>query len=210
MKGSADISYFVFTDKGDQKIQTSRPITYIPIEHKPWPHATLKRYEFFWGNREKLAGMDYLIYTDIDALFVDEVKTDILGDLISVLHCGYYKCTQEAQFIDDTNSLCYAPKSEYEFYYAGGMQGGSRERYLELCRWCSETIEQELAAGRKPVWDDESVYNYYLLQHPPTVKLNPSYHYPESNIQHYKAKWKDESIRPKFLLLDKNHFAMRA
>ena len=209
MKGSADVSYFVFTDKGDQKIQTSRPITYIPIEHKPWPHATLKRYEFFWGNREKLAGMDYLIYTDIDALFVDEVKTDILGDLISVLHCGYYKCTQEAQFIDDPNSLCYAPKEKYEAYYAGGMQGGSKERYLELCRWCSETIEQELAAGRKPVWDDESIYNYYLLQHPPTVKLNPSYHYPESNIQHYKAKWKDESIRPKFLLLDKQHSQMR-
>lgn len=202
-----DVTYYVFTDK-DIKINSKRRVVMIPIEHKPFPFASMDRFKHFHNHADKFNNEDYLFYCDVDSLFVSNVSREIFGDLVGVKHCGYFN--SPGPYETNPNSCLYEPPTKYKHYFGGGFSGGTTEKYLELSKWCSDMIDKDVANGIIPIWHDETAINRYFLDHEPSVILNPSYHYPESNIEYYKKKWAPHNFSPKILLLDKNHKDIRS
>lgn len=192
-----ELTMFVFTNMPDAPADTVR----IEQAHMDWPMPTLMRYEIFSRNAEELSEMDYLYYSDVDMRFVDKVGDEVLGDLVGTVHPGFYN-KPRSQFTYErhpASSACMGPNDGF-MYYAGGFNGGKREKFLEMCSVLSQRINDDLEKGIIAVWHDESHMNKYFFENPPSVVLNPSYCYPES--------W-DIPFKKKLLALDKNHGAMR-
>jgi glycosyltransferase involved in cell wall biosynthesis/SAM-dependent methyltransferase len=206
------VRYYLLTDAPDQEIASSRQIIRIPIEHKPFPFASMDRFSHFIHNFDQLSNEEFLYYVDVDCKFVDTVSTEIIGDLVGVEHCGYYKHPETGTYETNPKSVFYVENAsqKYKHYFGGGFSGGRSGEYLDLSRWCMDMINQDVANGIMPLWNDETALNRYFLDHEPSVILSPSYHYPESNLEHYKAKWGYENIHPRILLLDKNHQEIRS
>lgn len=202
-----DVVYYIFTDSACE-IQSRRPIVKIPIEHRPFPHASMDRFKHFTQNADKFGQEEYLYYVDVDCSFVDEIKGEnIFGDLVGVRHCGFLG--GEGPFETNNKSMAYVETGKQRFYYGGGFSGGKRENYLALAKWCSEMIDADAANNIIPVWHDESILNKYFSEHPPNINLSPSYHYPQNDIERYKAKWRPYDFQPKLILLNKNHGEVR-
>jgi histo-blood group ABO system transferase len=194
-----DRSMFLFTN------QSAFPgPVHIYQDHEPWPGMTLKRYEIFFKNRHLLERMDYLYYCDADMLFVDNVGVEILGERVATLHPGFWNSPRHV-FTYETNPLstAYIGVDEGDYYYAGGFNGGSSILFLEMAKVISENVNKDLKTGYTAVWHDESHLNRYLIDHQPTVILNPSYCFPESS-------WARRLPFRKILVaLDKNHNDIR-
>lgn len=204
-----EITYFLFTDK-QQHIRSKRNVVQTFIEHRPFPFASMDRFKNFTTHAEIFKEQDYLFYVDADCLFVDNVSNEILGDLVGVRHCGYIN--KPGTYETNPASLFYVSpdySKKYKFYFGGGFSGGKKESYLTLARICSERIDLDVAKGIMPIWHDETAINRYFLDNEPDVILDPSYHYPQGNIAHYKKMWAPLDFQPKILLLDKNHEEVR-
>jgi histo-blood group ABO system transferase len=175
----------------------------VQQEHYPWPGMTLRRYEIFWKNRHLLAGMDYLYYTDADMLFVDKVGDEVMGGLVATIHPGMYNAPANVlPFENDTRSTAYVDLPQRKRYFAGGFNGGARDVFIDMARSICGAIKKDEAWGHVAQWHDESHLNKYLVEHPPTVVLDPSYCFPKDAVwaaQHpYRATMK---LCP----LEKNH-----
>jgi len=193
-----EVTMFVFTDQPDVPPGTVR----IPHEHKPWPAPTLMRYHAFLENQDKLKDQDYLFYCDADMLFVDDVGEEILGEVVATIHPGFYNKPRE-QFSYETRpqSQAYMPPGCGTQYFAGGFNGGRATRYLGMAKELAGWIDRDKKNGIIAVWHDESHWNKWLAGNPPTVKLSPSYCYPESWALPFPKK---------LLALDKDHAEMRS
>jgi glycosyltransferase involved in cell wall biosynthesis len=196
-----DVSYFVFSDK-KHDIPTDRKVNQIHIDHVGFPYATLNRFKYFTENKDVFEGMDYLYYVDVDCLWVDNIGEEIIGNLVGTQHCGYIN--GGGTYENNPQSVHYVDPSKYTHYFAGGLQGGSKDAYLQLAAWCYEHIEQDLKNNIMLLWHDESSINRYFLDHPPTVILSPSYHFPQ-NIDSFRHLWGNQNFEPKLLLLEKYH-----
>lgn len=202
-----NVTYYIFTNS-DINAVSKRNIIKIPIEHKPFPFASMDRFKHFTNNADKFSKENYLYYVDVDCLFVDNIGDEIIGNLVGVRHCGYYN--KPGPFENNAKSCLYLDKSKYKYYFGGGFSGGTKDNYLELSRWCSEKIDKEVSEGRIPLWHDETAINKYFADHMPDVILSPSYHYPQGNIEYYKKMWKPQTFNAKILLLDKIHKEIRS
>ena len=174
-------------------------------KHEPWPFMTLKRYEIFHKNRQVFEEMDYLFYSDVDMIFKSHVGREILGERVATKHPGYWR-TPRCNFPYETNQLstAYISPNEGGHYYAGGFNGGKREIFLEMARVISENIDKDLYNKYIAIWHDESHLNRYLINHPPSLILDPSYCFPE-------ASWAQDLPFSKILVaLDKNHDELRS
>ncbi len=200
------VTYYVLSDKNTE-IKSNRKIVNINIEHKPFPFATADRFKHFTNNADTFVNEDYLYYSDVDVLFVDKIDKEILGDLVGVRHCGFINSI--GTYETNPLSTAYIDPSKYKHYYGGGFNGGKRENYLEMAKWCYEAFEKDLANGIMPVWQDESLLNKYFSDHEPTVILSPAYHYPQGDISRFKKMWLPYDWEPKILLLDKDHAKLR-
>jgi len=202
-----DVSYYIFTDS-NAEIVSRRPVIKIPIEHRPFPYASMDRFKHFTQHADKFVQEEYLFYVDVDCLFVDTVNNAIIEQLVGVRHCGHLDGS--GPFENNTKSTSYIEPAKRKFYYGGGFSGGKREQYLELAKWCSEALEEDQKNGIIPIYHDESILNKYFADHPPTLNLSPSYHYPQTDIERYKTKWGGHNWQPKILLLDKDHIKIRS
>lgn len=202
-----NVKYYIFTDK-DVNIQTNRKYEIIKIEHKPFPFATLDRFKHFTNNSEKLEKEDYLYYCDVDSLFKESINEEILGNLVSVQHCGYYK-QNNAPFETNINSKAFVSPEKRIKYFGGGFSGGKSSSYLKLAKICYDAIEEDLSKNIIAIWHDESHINKYFSENIPEIILSPEFHYPQSNIDYYRKKWGNENFTAKILLLDKNHSEIR-
>ena len=203
-----NVTYYIFTDT-NKKISSSKPINIINIEHKPFPFASMDRFQHFSNNKELLSKEDYLFYVDVDCLFVDFVDDEIFGNLVGAEHCGFIGKNGPVE--KDKKSCLYVDKNyskKYDKYFGGGFSGGKASEYLKLSEQCEEWKNIDLNNGIMPLWHDETLLNRYFLDNRPEVILSPSYHYPQSNMSYYKRLWKRE-YKPKILLLDKNHGEVR-
>jgi histo-blood group ABO system transferase len=177
----------------------------IAQKHEPWPNMTLKRYEIFYRNQRVFGGMDYLYYTDADMIFLDHVGREVLGERVATVHPGFWNSPRQC-FPYETNpqSTAYIRMDEGDYYFAGGFNGGKRERFLEMAKVISENINHDLEQKYIAVWHDESHLNRYLIDRKPTVLLNPSYCFPE-------AEWARQlPFRQLLVALDKNHEELRS
>ena len=206
MKNGYEVTYYIFSDK-QPPINTSRNVVYIPIEHKPFPFASMDRFKHFTQHADKLT-TNFLYYIDVDSILVDSVGAEVLGNLAGVRHCGFYD--GNGPYENNPTSCMYVQDGHvrYKYYFGGGFSGGRRTNYLQLSQWCMEHIDKDVANGIIPIWHDETAINRYFLDHEPDVVLSPSYHYPQSNIERYRAKW-GQNFHPRIMLLDKNHHEVR-
>ena len=197
MKGH-ELTMFVFTDAD----AVPDGCVKIPHAHEAWPGPTLHRYHTFLKAKDQLLTQDYLYYSDADMLFVDDVGAEAIGDLVATIHPGFYnKPKTEFSYERRPESLCYVPPGHGSHYFAGGFNGGGAKRFLEMATEVSSWITQDEARGIIPVWHDESAANRFWIGNPPTVRLSPSYCYPEA--------WSIPFQR-RLLALDKNHAEMRS
>jgi len=189
------ITYFIFTDS---LFPSSDEIKCIYHPRLGWPFDTMMRYHAYYKNQMVFEEQDYLYATDADMLFVDTVGDEILGERVATLHPGFVKMRGSYETAPRSNA--YVNSKEGKYYFAGGFYGGSLTEFIKIAQTNSEKIDDDLERGIIAVWHDESHWNRYCIDNPPTVIISPSYCYPES--------W-DLNYQKKLLALDKNHDEIR-
>lgn len=192
-----EVTYYLFTDS-DEFNDLGDDVVINKIEHLEWPMITLYRYKTFVKHKDILSTEDYLFYCDIDMRFVDNVGDEILGDLVATIHPGFLggRGTPETM----PQSTAYIHPNDELVYYAGGFNGGSSNKFLEMSEQINKNIDIDLQNGIIAIWHDESHLNKFFTKNKPTVVLSPSYCYPESWSLNYDKK---------LLALDKNHEEIR-
>lgn len=190
--------------------------TMFPIESAPWPYPTLMRYHFFLQEEEYLKKFDYLFYLDLDMRIVNIVGDEILGTGLTMAQHPMFALRQELWYPYEPN-----PKSSAHIrmpgriitandkpmfqplYAAGGLQGGTTDTFIPAMKAMKKSIDQDFTNNYIARWNDESHWNKYLYDHPPSVVLNPSYVYPDSMIQEYYIKIWGRDYPPKIYTLTK-------
>jgi histo-blood group ABO system transferase len=177
------------------------------IEHKPFPYPTLHRFHFFKDNYKHMGNYDYYFYLDVDTLITADISEDILSDSIATQHCGFMN--KRGSYETNPKSTAHVYANEGTHYFGGGFWGMGGAEFWHLVNHCVKAIDEDEKNGITAVWDDESHLNRYFIDYPPTSILSPSYHYPQSHIEKYKAAWLPKEYDCKILLLDKDHKEIR-
>jgi histo-blood group ABO system transferase len=190
------VTYFVF---GDQDIISGEDIKKIHLTRMGWPYDTLMRFEVYLNHKNELNDFDYIFAIDADMLFVSCIGDEILSDLVGTIHPGFYASigTYERR----RKSTAYVSKKEGKTYFAGGFYGGQKDKFFHLLETTTSNIQKDLSKNFIAIWHDESHLNRYFIDYPPSVKLSPSYCYPES--------W-SIPFEKKVIALDKNHSEIRS
>ena len=176
-----EIRGLLFTE---HDVETSDNIKVSKIDHEDWPMPTLKRYNYFVKEKDYISQFDYCYYFDVDMGIVSKVGDEVLDDLVATMH-PYQSFYPKEQRSYDRNpkSLAYVPMcKEGELYYAGGFNGGSTKRFLEMAEILADRVTKDLENGVIALWHDESQMNRYLIDNPPTKSLTPSYCFAEEQM----------------------------
>lgn len=178
--------YYVFTDApflyGEKE---NKHIHRIYQENLGWPQNTLMRFHMFLRIREQLEReTDYLYFFNANMQFRRPVGKEFLPDdlsngLVGCIHPTHYKKTN-IEFTYDRNpvSTAYIPTGAGEFYYAGGLNGGTTDAFLKMSETILHNIQEDDKKGVIALWHDESHINRYFLDNPPK-RLSPAYCYLE-------------------------------
>jgi histo-blood group ABO system transferase len=146
------------------------------IAHEPWPGPTLHRYGTMLQAAGDLLDCDYVYYIDVDSRFVRPVGEEIFGHLAATLHYGFLETPRNAWTYErrPVSTAC-IPKGKGRAYYCGGFQGGRAAVYVQAMRTMAAAITADERCGIVACWHDESHWNRYLIDHPPTVVLSHDY-----------------------------------
>ena len=150
-------------------------VTVIPTEHRLWPWMTLGRYHLI-KQLKNYSKKDYYYYIDADMIFLDYVNEEIFGDRVAAIHGKFKK--KPGNYDRNPQSLAYIsekeiPKNTLAPYYCGGFQGG--KYYLDDCEELARRIDIDESNNVTALWHDESHWNRFLLDYPPTVVLSDEY-----------------------------------
>ena len=181
-----------------------KEINIFETEATQWPMPTLFRYHLFLQQEEKLQEYDYIFYCDIDMIFANYVGDEILSEgLTAALHPMYaLRHNFIAPFEPNPQSAAYVPF--YNTYYAGGFQGGKSADFIKAMKEMRKTIDLDFEKNNYIArWNDESHWNKYLKDNPPTITLSPAYIYPDSLINEYYIKVWGRNYSPKLITLTK-------
>lgn len=207
-----EVDFFVWSD-----LEKLEGATVFPTEAHTWPTPTLFRYSLFLQQEALLAEYDYVFYVDADMMFVSRVGDEILGDNLTAAQHPMYAIRREYQAPYEPNPLSTSyiqrPGRIIEvgghqrlesLYYAGGFQGGRAQEWIAAMKVMKERIDKDFVKNNYiPVWNDESQWNKYLCDNPPSIVLSPSYIYPDSlNKTYYRPLWGRNYV-PKIITLTK-------
>lgn len=214
------VDYFVWSD---MPADTDLGATIIPTETSAWPLPTLQRFSLFLREEKKLAEYDYIFYCDADMLFVSPVGDEILGEGLTAAQHPMYAIRRDYMppYEPNSASTAYIPrpgrvieangKKRLEpLYFAGGFQGGRSEKFIEAMKVMKKNTDKDFSEGYVALWNDESHWNKYLLDNPPSVVLSPSYIYPDSLINSYYRKIWGRNYVPKIITLTKQFSTTQA
>jgi histo-blood group ABO system transferase len=198
--------FFFITDQPSKlKDINDKRVTIIYQEHEDWPGPTLKRYHYFLKNEQVFEEVDYLYYVDSDMKFVDYIGNEILGELVATDHPAFFNKSR-INYTYETNpkSTAYIKPDEGTKYFIGSFQGGSTTKFIDMSKKIARNVDVDLQNKIIAKWHDESHFNRYLVDNPPTHILPPLYSYPE----------KSQNVRncpgsPKILALPKDHNIVR-
>lgn len=208
-----EVDYFLWTDIPEEK---KHGATIFPTEPVSWPYPTLMRYHLFLQQEEILKDYDYIFYCDADMLFVDTVDEEILGDDLTAAQHPMYAVRKEyiPPYEPNPDSKAYIPRPGrivvengvprfLPLYFAGGFQGGKSEHFIKAMKAIKKMIDDDLVNNYIAIWNDETHWNKYLFENPPSVALTPSYVYPDSLIEEYYSKVWGCVYAPKLVTLTK-------
>lgn len=168
-----EVTVFLFTD-GDYAPAPGLKV--IQVEHSAWPGMAIRRYPIFREHEAEFGEMDYLYYLDADMRVTMQVGDEILGDLVGVIHPGFHdKTRQQFTYESRSESTAFISPNEGSHYFCGACQGGTTAEYLKAVRHMAEKIDEDERNGIVARWHDESHWNRYLIDHPPSLILSPSY-----------------------------------
>lgn len=182
-----DLFIWTDSDKIIQDAQNDNSLHCFFQQTEKWPYPTLKRFEYFLREEEKLSNMDYLVFMNgnlrvNEEILSEEILPEKEEELFVTLHPGFYD-SQPEEFSYDNNpkSLAYVKKGEGSHYFAGGFNGGKTDAYLRMIKCLGNNIERDLDNGVIARWHDESHLNRYMIDQPEEKYriLCPSYLYPE-------------------------------
>jgi len=189
------VTYFVFTD---QEFDPPENVIRIEQQRLGWPYDTLMRYKVYLDHWQQFTEQDYLFACDADMRFVGAIGDEVLGKRVATLHPGFVG--KRGSYETNPQSSAYIDNREGSYYFAGGFYGAERDSFLDILTTNIAHIEDDLKRGIIAVWHDESHWNRYCIDYPPTLILTPSYCYPEGwNLPYEK----------KLLALEKDHDAFR-
>ena len=184
----------------DRALDADLGAIHLPWGHAPWPFPTLLRYRAMLAYAPELSRAEVLMYVDADMAFVDTIDLGSPSGLIAVQHPGFVSAAPEdLPFERRPESRAHVVPDTTSTYVAGGFQGGNAETYLAAAKTMSQQIQDDLSRGIIPVWHDESVWNRFVIDHPPELVLDSTYCWPEEKA-HANAK---------LLALAKNHDEVR-
>lgn len=185
-------------------------------ESVEWPYPTLMRYHLFLGEEEYLKKFDYIFYLDLDMRIVNIVGDEILGNGLTAAQHPMYALDRKfvPPYEPNPASASYIPRPGrvlsqdggqmfQPLYFAGGFQGGKTPDFLKAMKETKALIDKDLDKGYIPIWNDESAWNRYLFENPPSTVLNPSYIYPDSMINEYYIRIWGRNYPPKIVTLTK-------
>lgn len=189
---------YLFTDSPDLEPVDS----YVTrIKHEPWPLITQRRYSTMLKAAHELSQEDFLLWVDADAFFESVVGDEIFGRLVATLHPGFAGKTRDHYTYERRpQSRCCVQPHEGTHYFAGGVQGGKALDWLAACQTMAAMIAEDEARGITPLWNDESAWARYTIDHPPDVILSPLYCSPQG--------WSVPGR--KIVMIDKNHQELRS
>lgn len=208
------VDYFTWSDMPKDHLQG---IKVFPTKPFDWPQPTLNRYHLFLQQEKVLEEYDFIFYIDADMLFVARVGNEVFGpDLTGAQHPMY---AVDMKFIPpyepNSKSTAYIPrpgriiekdgKKRLEpIYWAGGFQGGRSDSFIKAMKVMKENISTDYTElGYISIWNDESHWNKYCFDNPPSVTLSPEYVYPDSlNRAYYQKVWGKNFI-PRLVTLTK-------
>lgn len=206
-----------FNDAIEQTSQMALGATLFPTEWQPWPAPTLMRYHLFLQQEELLKDYDYVFYCDVDMRFVNFVGDEILGTgLTAAPHPGYYlKKELWPPYEPNKDSASYISRPGkvildegkrrfMPMYFAGGFQGGTSKEWFKAMHAMKKKVDEDMAKGYVPIWNDETVWNKYLEKTPEDlIFLDPGYIYPDSLIEEYYVKFWGRNFIPRLVTLTK-------
>lgn len=202
-----EIEIHLFTDDceleyiGDSRVKIIKDLI---VAYK-YPQITTYRYKIFTS--KKYPNCDYLFYFDVDMSICDFIGNEILGNIVAVLHPGFSR-KGGGSWCNDFNSTAYTfPEFELA-YYAGGFQGGERERYYRAMESMKRDLEEDEKNNAIPEWHDEGTWNKYLSERRYFKVLDSSYCMVEE-ISLRKA-WEIDHLQPKIIALAKDHSEIRS
>lgn len=191
-----------------------------PIE---WPMPTLMRYHLFLQQEEELRKFDYIFYIDVDMRITDWIGEEILGDGLTAAQHPMYALRRNYMppYEPNPKSSAYIPrpgrvteedgKKKFEqFYYAGGFQGGKTDDFIKAMKVMRKNVDEDFSRNYIAIWNDETHWNRYLFENPPSVVLNPSYIYPDSLIDRYYVPLWGRNYSPKIMTLTKSFTTSKA
>lgn len=191
-------------------------VTIFPTEGTAWPYPTLMRYHLYLQQEELLKKYDYIFHCDVDMRFVNVVGDEILSNNLTAAQHPMYALKKEywppyepnkdsqafikrpGKVVDDGGKPRFMP-----LYYAGGFQGGRSKDWIKAMKTMKKMIDKDMAHNYIPIWNEESIWNKYLLDNEPEIVLTPSYIYPDSLITEYYEKIWGCSYIPKLVTLTK-------
>lgn len=200
-----EINCLLFTNHEIE--ESSDNVKISKIDHEDWPMPTLKRYNYFLKEKDFILEHDYCYYFDVDMAVIDKVGDEVLSDLVATMHPyqSFYS-KEERSYDRNPKSLAYVPFGEEgEYYYAGGFNGGSTKRFLEMAEVIANRVNEDLENNVIALWHDESQMNRYLIDNPPSLTLSPSYCFAEEHINN-----PEYPFDPKIVALKKNHNELRS
>ena len=173
--------YFVITDseefipdEGDDKLL---------IEDEGWRKCNLHRYKYFLQCNTE--GMDYLYFFNGNSICFETINDeDVIPSKEYDYMCGLWHYFHKSMLPYDTNpeSVCYMETNERNYSFRGGMHGGRRDKFLEMCQICSDMIDRN--GDYIPTWNDEAYFNKYA-EHRNVMKIT---HHIYSYVYYFKSK----------------------
>ncbi|CAI5676722.1 unnamed protein product [Oreochromis niloticus] len=177
------VDFYVFTDRPNEvpkvNMAAGRKLTVrsVPSSNR-WQEISARRMEIIQNLiEEKLQNRaDYIFCLDVDSKFHGRWGAESLGELVAVIHPGYYR-DDRSKFPYERRpaSNAYVAPGEGDFYYCGGAFGGLMQEVHLLAKTCRKNFEDDTKKGIEAAWQEESHLNRYMWINKPSKVLSPEY-----------------------------------
>ncbi|XP_007565032.1 globoside alpha-1,3-N-acetylgalactosaminyltransferase 1-like [Poecilia formosa] len=177
------VKVYVFTDQPNEvpkvKMAAGRELVVRSVPNsKRWQEISARRMEIIQTLIEETLknDVDYIFCLDVDSKFHSRWGTESLGELVAVIHPGYYK-DDRSKFPYERRpaSRAYVAPGEGDFYYCGGAFGGVLAEVHQLAQTCRKNFEDDAKEGIEAAWQEESHLNRYMWLNKPSKVLSPEY-----------------------------------
>ncbi|MHA2401485.1 MAG: glycosyltransferase family protein [Planctomycetota bacterium] len=199
-----DLTIYIYTDQINEDLkEIDLNVEFVTIQHTPFPLPTLLRHSTLLKNLPQLEKHDYNFHLDADIVFINQIGNELLGDGLtaiehpSVPFSNMPQVFRNLTYENNKLSKAYIEEQNRVSYYCGAFQGGKTKTYMEAITVISNNIEQDLGQNIIARYHDETHWNRYLVDHPPSVRLPFWYCFPETaDPKNRVCPWNSQAVVP--------------